>query len=65
MTLQAQLGQLPARDERAIVTGSGLIRVTAMASLDAAVPGDGAFIYSGNPPHLTTSVTGTGAVLRG
>jgi hypothetical protein len=50
---------------RAVVTGSGLIRVTATASLDAAVPGDGAIIYGGNPPHLTTSITGTGAVLRG
>ena len=62
---QAQLSQLPARDVRAVVTGSGLIRVTATASLDAAVPGDGAIIYGGNPPHLTTSITGTGAVLRG
>lgn len=62
---QAQLSQLPARDVRAVVTGSGLIRVTATASLDAAVPGDGAIIYRGNPPHLTTSITGTGAVLRG
>jgi hypothetical protein len=32
---------------RAVVTGSGLIRVTATASLDAAVPGDGAIIYGG------------------
>jgi len=57
--------QLPARDMRAVVTGPGLIRVTATASLDAAVPGDGAIIYGGNPPHLATSITGTGAVLRG
>ena len=49
----------------AVVTGSGLIQVTATASLDAAVPGDGAIIYSGNPPQVTTSVTGTGAVTRG
>jgi hydroxyethylthiazole kinase-like sugar kinase family protein len=62
---QAQLSQLPARDVRAVVTGSGLIRVTAMGSLDATVPGDGAIIYGGNPPHLTTSITGTGAVLHG
>ena len=50
---------------RAVLTGSGLIRVTATTSLDAAVPGTGAIIYGGNPPHLTTSITGTGAVLRG
>jgi len=62
---QAQLSQLAARDVRAVLTGSGLIRVTATTSLDAAVPGTGAIIYGGNPPHLTTSITGTGAVLRG
>lgn len=62
---QAQLSQLVTRDARAVVTGSGLIQVNATASLDAAVPGDGAIIYSGNPPQVTTSVTGTGAVTRG
>jgi len=62
---QAQLSQLAARDVRAVLTGSGLIRVTATTSLDAAVPGTGAVIYGGTPPHLTTSITGTGAVLRG
>jgi len=62
---QAQLDQLIARDVHAVVTGSGLIQVTATTSLDAAVPGTGAIIYSGNPPQVTTSVTGTGAVTRG
>ena len=62
---QAQLDQLAARDVRAVLTGSGLIRVTATASLDAAVPGDGAIVYSGNPPRVTTSIIGTGAVTRG
>jgi len=61
----AQLSDLVARDVRAVVTGSGLIRVTATASLNAAVPGTGAIIYGGNPPHVISSVTGTGAVTRG
>ena len=62
---QAQLSQLVTRDARAVVTGSGLIQVTATASLDAAVPGTGAIIYSGNPPQVATSVTGTGVITRG
>jgi hypothetical protein len=62
---QAELSQLAARDVHAVVTGSGLIRVTATTSLNAAVPGEGAIIYSGNPPQVTTSITGAGAVTSG
>jgi hypothetical protein len=61
----AQLDRLVARDVHAVVRGSGRILVTATASLNAAVPGSGAIIYSGNPAHVTTSVTGSGAVVRG
>lgn len=64
---QAQLSQLIARDVRdvrAVLTGTGLIQVTATTSLDAAVPGTGAIIYSGDPPQVTTSITGTGTVTR-
>jgi Putative auto-transporter adhesin, head GIN domain len=61
---QAQLSQLAARDVNAVVTGSGLIQVTATTSLDAAVPGTGAIIYTGNPSQVSTSVTGTGTVTR-
>jgi hypothetical protein len=61
----AQLDQLVARDVHAVVRGSGRILVTATASLNAAVPGSGAIIYSGNPAHVTTSITGSGAVVRG
>jgi Putative auto-transporter adhesin, head GIN domain len=61
----AQLTSLTARDVHALVSGSGLIEVTATASLDAVVSGSGAIIYSGNPPQLTSSVTGSGAVTRG
>jgi hypothetical protein len=60
----AQLDNLVARDVHAVVTGSGLIRVTATASLNAAVTGSGAIIYSGNP-LVTSSVTGSGAITRG
>lgn len=62
---QAQLSQLTASDVHAVVSGSGLIQVTATTSLDAAVPGTGAIIYGGNPPQVTTSITGTGTVTRG
>jgi Putative auto-transporter adhesin, head GIN domain len=62
---KAQLSQLTARDVHAVVSGSGLIQVTATTSLDAAVPGSGTIIYGGNPPQVTTSVTGSGAVTRG
>jgi hypothetical protein len=62
---QAQLSQLTASNVHAVVTGSGLIQVTATTSLDAAVPGTGAIVYSGNPPQVTSSVTGSGTVTRG
>jgi Putative auto-transporter adhesin, head GIN domain len=62
---QAQLTGLIARHVHAVVTGSGLIQVTATTSLDGAVPGDGAILYSGNPPHVATSVTGSGTVTPG
>jgi Putative auto-transporter adhesin, head GIN domain len=62
---QAQLSGLVARDVHAVLTGSGLIQVTATSSLDAAVPGEGAIMYGGNPLHVTTSITGNGAVTPG
>ena len=61
----AQLSQLTASQVHAVVTGAGLIQVTATTSLDAAVPGTGAIVYSGNPPRVTSSVTGVGTVTRG
>jgi putative autotransporter adhesin-like protein len=61
----AQLTDLVARNVHAVVAGSGLIRVTATASLNAAVPGSGAVLYSGDPPQVTSSITGSGAVTRG
>jgi hypothetical protein len=61
----ADLGQLTASQVHAVLSGSGLIQVTATTSLDAEVPGTGAIVYGGNPPEVTTSVTGTGTVSRG
>jgi hypothetical protein len=59
----AQLEQLAARNVRATLPGSGRILVTAMDSLDASIGGNGAIMYYGRPAHLTTSVTGNGAIL--
>jgi hypothetical protein len=61
---QAQLYQLTASDAHAVLSGSGVIQVTATTSLDAAVPGSGVILYAGNPPQVTTSVTGSGVVMR-
>jgi len=62
---RAQLSQLTARDVHAIVAGSGLIQVTATTSLDAEIPGSGMIVYGGNPPQVSTSVSGSGSVTRG
>jgi hypothetical protein len=60
----AQLGQLVARDARAVVSGAGQIVLTATQTLHAAVPGRGAIVYGGNPGHMTRSITGTGAITK-
>jgi hypothetical protein len=60
----AQLGQLVARDARAVVSGAGQIVLTATRTLHAAVPGRGAIVYGGNPGHVTRSITGTGAITK-
>ena len=61
---QAQLSQLNARDVHAVLTGAGLIQVTAASSLNAAVPGTGLIMYTGNPTQVVTSVTGTGTIVH-
>ena len=61
----AQFSGLTARIVDAVVRGSGTIFVTATQSLDAKVPGSGTILYSGNPPQVTTSITGSGAVTPG
>jgi hypothetical protein len=61
----AQFSDLIARNVDAAVGGSGTIFVTATQSLDAKVPGDGTVLYSGSPPQVTSSITGSGAVTPG
>lgn len=61
---RAALSQLSARDVHAVLTGSGLIQVTAVSSLNAAVPGTGLIMYTGNPSQVVTSVTGTGTIVH-
>ena len=58
----ARLGGLTAREVDASVAGSGMIAVTVTESLNATVSGSGAILYGGNPPHVLTNVTGSGAV---
>jgi hypothetical protein len=60
-----ELGQLLARDVRAVVSGSGRIVVTAANSLQASVPGSGVIQYGGTPTRVVTSVTGSGAIVPG
>jgi putative autotransporter adhesin-like protein len=59
-----QLEGLTARDATVAVTGSGRLQVHATATLDASVSGSGAIFYAGEPRHVTTSVTGTGAIIK-
>jgi Putative auto-transporter adhesin, head GIN domain len=61
----ALLSQLIAHDAKAALTGDGTIMLTATHSLNANVSGSGTILYSGNPPHLTTTVTGSGTITAG
>jgi Putative auto-transporter adhesin, head GIN domain len=54
--------QLPATDVHAVLSGSGTIHVTATKSLEAAVPGSGTIIYSGQPQQVTKTVSGSGTI---
>ena len=59
-----QLQGLIARDATVAVTGSGKLQVRATAALNASVWGSGAIFYSGDAREVTTSVTGTGAIIK-
>ena len=61
----ALLSQLIARDAKAALTGEGSILLTATHRLDANVSGTGTVLYGGTPPHLTTTVTGSGTITPG
>lgn len=60
-----QLQHLVARDVDASISGAGRLQVVATRSLAASVSGAGVVVYGGDPEHVTTRVTGTGAVVRG
>lgn len=61
----AQLRHLIAQRVTAVVTGDGGMLLTATNNLNATVTGAGSITYYGNPPHVATTVTGTGAITRG
>jgi hypothetical protein len=61
----ARLGNLQSSDTHVVVSGTGSATVVATKSLDASVSGTGSVTYHGNPQHIKTSVTGTGAVIPG
>ena len=61
----ALLGQLIARDAKAALSGDGSITLAATHSLTAGVSGGGTILYSGNPPHVTTTVSGNGTITPG
>jgi hypothetical protein len=58
-----QLEHLVARNVAATLAGSGRILVNAANSLKASVPGSGVIMYVGQPEHVTTAITGSGAVI--
>jgi hypothetical protein len=59
------LRQLIARDVKAALSGDGTIILTATHSLNASVSSSGTILYSGNPPHVTTKLTGKGTITAG
>lgn len=59
-----ELGDLPARDVQAVLSGTGRVVVKPSGTLDASVPGTGSIVYRGHPARVTTSITGTGTVVR-
>jgi hypothetical protein len=61
---EALLGRLLARDVHAAVSGMGRIEAHARRRLDATIRGAGSIGYRGRPAHVTTSVTGMGAVVH-
>jgi hypothetical protein len=59
----ALLSGLTAQDAKAAISGSGSIMLSATRNLRATVAGTGSIIYGGNPPDVTSRVTGTGTII--
>ena len=55
---------LTARDVRARMSGSGRILVHAAEKIDASASGTGSIVYTGDPEHVSSNVTGVGTVTR-
>jgi hypothetical protein len=49
---------------KVFVNGAGNCTVNVSEDLDAAINGAGAIIYYGNPVNVTTSIVGTGQIIR-
>jgi hypothetical protein len=54
---------VPVTQTRTVAGFTGLDLAT--TSLDAEIPGSGMIVYGGNPPQVSTSVAGSGSVIRG
>jgi hypothetical protein len=59
----ARLGRLLSTATHVVVSGTGSATVVVTKSLDASVSGTGSVTNHGNPQHIKTSVTGTGAAV--
>ena len=59
---EMNLHGLIAQEVKVQLPGSGTIQVYATDSLDADVSGSGTVMYAGNPPRVTHTVQGSGAV---
>jgi hypothetical protein len=60
----AQLQDLAAREVQARMSGSGRILVHATEKIDAAVSGTGSIVYTGDPEHVSSQVSGVATVTR-
>lgn len=59
---QIAAGNLEAEDVDVTVKGSGRAEVRASSNLTAAVSGSGEIKYSGQPPNVSPSITGSGSI---
>lgn len=56
------LASLQAKDVTAVLRGTGTVAVHATDTLHAGLAGIGSIVYSGNPAHVTKTLTGTGTI---
>lgn len=59
---EIDLGEMPASNAKAVVSGSGDIRLNVSGNLEAIVSGSGDIEYTGNPQDVNKSVSGSGDV---